>query len=145
MKGSADHQTRSFLMQRFEEIGARPKTKYGQNFLIDLNLQDLLLRSARLTKRDVVLEVGTGTGALTVAIAGQAAAAVTVQVDSHPVQLAEDDLVEFDTGTAAGHAPATINPQVPCGAHERDSIVAFSLSVYNIATPIISLLCDGAA
>lgn len=154
MKASADHQTRAFLMQRFEEIGARPKTKYGQNFLIDLNLQDLLLRSARLTKEDVVLEVGTGTGALTVPMARQAAAVVTVEVDSQLVQLAEEDLVEFDNvellQVDALKNKNTINPVVLDAVRARMDEAPdrrFKLVAnlpYNIATPIISnlLLCD---
>ena len=40
-------QTLSFLLRRFEEAGIRPHTKFGQNFLIDLNLLDVLLRGGR--------------------------------------------------------------------------------------------------
>ncbi|NOZ40842.1 MAG: ribosomal RNA small subunit methyltransferase A, partial [Planctomycetes bacterium] len=58
-------QTKTFLMQRFREVGIQPATRHGQNFLIDLNLQQLIVDSADLSYRDVVLEIGTGTGALT--------------------------------------------------------------------------------
>ena len=33
-------QTKSFLIERFREMGIRPATRHGQNFLIDLNLVD---------------------------------------------------------------------------------------------------------
>ena len=59
------HQTISFLAKRFAEAGIQVKSRHGQNFLIDLNLLRLLADSAELTDEDVVLEVGTGTGALT--------------------------------------------------------------------------------
>ena len=42
-------------------MGIRPATRHGQNFLIDLNLVQLIVDSAELTNDDVVLEVGTGT------------------------------------------------------------------------------------
>ena len=42
----------------------------GQSFLIDLNLLELLLRSAELAREDLVLEVGSGTGNLTARLAG---------------------------------------------------------------------------
>src|SRR5207249_10167625 len=58
-------QTLSYLRQLFEERGIHPKNKLGQNFLIDLNLIDLIARSAELTREDIVLEVGSGTGSLT--------------------------------------------------------------------------------
>jgi len=54
------NQTQSFLMRRFAEVGIRPKTRHGQNFLIDLNLLRVLVDAAQLEPCDVVLEVGTG-------------------------------------------------------------------------------------
>ena len=47
-------QTKSFLISRFREMGIRPATRHGQNFLIDLNLHRLIVDSAELDKRDVV-------------------------------------------------------------------------------------------
>ncbi len=58
----AVRQTRSHLMELFARHGFHPRTDFGQNFLIDLNLVDVLAREARLGLDDVVLEVGTGTG-----------------------------------------------------------------------------------
>ena len=37
--------------QSVQERGIQPKNKLGQNFLIDLNLLDLIVRSAELTRR----------------------------------------------------------------------------------------------
>ena len=58
--------TLSYLRNLFDERGIRIKNRLGQNFLIDLNLLDVLLRAAELTEADLVLEVGSGTGNLTV-------------------------------------------------------------------------------
>ena len=74
-------QTLSYLRNLFEERGLHPKNKLGQNFLIDLNLIDLLVRTAELTPDDVVLEVGSGTGSLTVRLLERAGAVVSVEVD----------------------------------------------------------------
>src|SRR3990170_3068439 len=89
-------QTLSFLLKRFQETGIRPHTKFGQNFLIDLNLLRVLLDSAAITRDDVVLEVGTGTGSLTTLLAQQAAAVVTVEIDPPLFQLASEELHRFD-------------------------------------------------
>ena len=67
-------QTKTFLMERFREMGIRPATRHGQNFLIDLNLHRLIVDSAELTDQDVVLEVGTGK----VATVGQPAEAFSM-------------------------------------------------------------------
>ena len=52
-------------MKRLGDVGIHPKSKHGQNFLIDLNLIDLIVNEAELSPADLVLEVGTGTGSLT--------------------------------------------------------------------------------
>ena len=40
-----NRQTVSFIRNRFDEAGLRPVTRFGQNFLVDLNLLELLARS----------------------------------------------------------------------------------------------------
>ena len=58
-------QTTAYLKELFSQVGFTIDARRGQNFLVDLNLLDLLARSAEVAPDDVVLEVGTGTGALT--------------------------------------------------------------------------------
>ncbi|MCA9176411.1 MAG: ribosomal RNA small subunit methyltransferase A [Planctomycetales bacterium] len=146
----AQRQTLSFLTQRFREVGIRPLTKFGQNFLIDLNLVELLAKTADVGERDVVLEVGTGTGSLTAMLAEHAAHVVTVEVDPQLYQLAEEELAERDNVTMlqqdALRNKNNIHPVVleeiakqmavdPC----RQLKLAANLP-YNIATPLISNL-----
>lgn len=74
-------QTLSFLRHLLRSRGIEAKAKLGQNFLIDLNLLDLIVRTADLCKADAVLEVGSGTGTLTGRLAEAAGAVVTVEID----------------------------------------------------------------
>jgi 16S rRNA (adenine1518-N6/adenine1519-N6)-dimethyltransferase len=85
-------QTLSYLRNLFAERGIKPKNKLGQNFLIDLNLLDLLLRSAELTRDDLALEVGSGTGSLTVRLVEQAGAVVSVEVDADFAALTDEEV-----------------------------------------------------
>jgi len=79
-------------MKKFEAVGIRPQTRLGQNFLIDLNLLRLLHESGNITKNDVILEVGTGTGSLTAPMSDKAAAVITVEVDPVMQNLAKQEL-----------------------------------------------------
>ncbi len=88
-------QTISYLARRFAEVGLRPSARHGQNFLIDLNLIELLARTADIQPHDVVLEVGTGMGSLTGYLASRAAAVITVEIDRHLAQLAREELESF--------------------------------------------------
>ena len=45
-------QTLSYLRNLFEAHGIQPKSKLGQNFLIDLNLLDILVQTADLGPGD---------------------------------------------------------------------------------------------
>ena len=89
-------QTLSYLRNLFAERGIKPKNKLGQNFLIDLNLLDLVLRSAELTREDLVLEVGSGTGSLTVRLVEQAGAVVSVEIDADFAALTDEEVTQRD-------------------------------------------------
>ena len=85
-----NRQTVSYLSRRFEEVGLNPNKRHGQNFLIDLNLLNLLAKSAELNSNDVVLEIGTGMGSLTGLFAERAAQVITVEIDEYLYQMASE-------------------------------------------------------
>jgi 16S rRNA (adenine1518-N6/adenine1519-N6)-dimethyltransferase len=74
-------QTLSYLRTLFEERGIRPKPKLGQNFLIDLNVLDVMVAAAELSKDDLAFEVGSGTGSLTARLCELAGAVLSVEID----------------------------------------------------------------
>ena len=143
-------QTKTFLLERFREMGIRPATRHGQNFLIDLNLVRLIVETAELSRDDVVLEVGTGTGSLTALMAPLAAAVVTVEVDAHLFELASEQLIDFPNVTmlrmdALRNKNAfddrlmdAVGEHLAAAPGRRLKLVA-NLP-YNIATPVISNL-----
>jgi 16S rRNA (adenine1518-N6/adenine1519-N6)-dimethyltransferase len=143
-------QTKTFLMERFREMGIQPATRHGQNFLIDLNLQQMIVDAAELTPRDVALEVGTGTGALTALIAQRAAAVVTVEIDGHLFELASELLLDRENVTMlrldALKNKNRFHPDVMRAVGDClavDPSRRFKLVAnlpYNIATPVLSNL-----
>jgi 16S rRNA (adenine1518-N6/adenine1519-N6)-dimethyltransferase len=146
----SSRQTLSFLRKRFEEVGIKPITRYGQNFLIDLNLLQVLVDAAELSPEDVVLEVGTGAGSLTAQLSDRAAAVVTVEVDPHMHRLAQEELFGRENVVML-HQDALKNknrfhPNVMEAVREQMDTAPgrrFKLCAnlpYNIATPVLSNL-----
>src|SRR5947209_15611974 len=88
----APRQTLSYLQRLFQERSIRPKNKLGQNFLIDLNLIELIVRSAELTRDDLAVEIGSGTGGLTSRLADSAGAVLTVEIDPAFAALVKETL-----------------------------------------------------
>jgi 16S rRNA (adenine1518-N6/adenine1519-N6)-dimethyltransferase len=77
----APRQTQSYLRDLFQCNRLHPKNKLGQNFLIDLNLVDFIVHSADLTRADLALEIGSGTGSLTAKLAEAAGSVLSVEID----------------------------------------------------------------
>lgn len=67
------------------------KRKTGQNFLIDRNVAEREVKYADITKDDVVLEVGPGTGILTKLLAARAKKVIAIEIDGELV----DKLKQF--------------------------------------------------
>jgi 16S rRNA (adenine1518-N6/adenine1519-N6)-dimethyltransferase len=87
---SSPRQTLSYLRSLLAARGIHPKDKLGQNFLIDLNVVDLLVRAAELSRDDLVIEVGSGTGSLTARLAEQAGAVLSIEIDRDFFELARE-------------------------------------------------------
>src|SRR4051794_24545921 len=93
---SRPRQTLSYLQHLFRERGIQPKNKLGQSFLIDLNLIDLIERSAELTTDDLAVEVGSGTGSLAARLVRHAGAVLSVEIDPSFHSLVRELLGEND-------------------------------------------------
>lgn len=70
--------------------------KYGQNFLIDTHVLDKIIRSAEITKEDMVLEIGPGIGTMTQYLACAAGKVAAVEIDKALIPILEDTLDGYD-------------------------------------------------
>lgn len=70
--------------------------KFGQNFLIDTHVLDKIIRSAEITKDDMVLEIGPGIGTMTQYLACAAGKVVAVEIDKALIPILEDTLSDYD-------------------------------------------------
>lgn len=132
---SKDH-PRALLQTR----GLRPKKKYGQNFLMDSGAAHRIARLS-LTQAQPhtrVVEIGAGTGALTLALLEEGADVTAIEIDPElmallrerpeliPAHLIEEDALAFDFSEYAKSGPWRVAGNLP----------------YNVATPLIVGLCE---
>ena len=75
-------QTKTEIQALLDRLGAAPRKRYGQHFLIDGNLMRRLAASAELGPEDVALEIGAGTGGLTDLLVASAGRVLAVEVDA---------------------------------------------------------------
>ena len=74
-------QSRSEIKALLERHGLRPRKLLGQHFLADPNIVSKIVRMAEIGPGDLVVEVGPGTGTLTVGLAATGADVVAIEVD----------------------------------------------------------------
>jgi 16S rRNA (adenine1518-N6/adenine1519-N6)-dimethyltransferase len=69
------------IRQELKEYGLIPRKRLGQHFLIDRNILNKVIRTAKIEKEDVVLEVGPGLGEMTLALARHAKRVIAIEID----------------------------------------------------------------
>jgi 16S rRNA (adenine1518-N6/adenine1519-N6)-dimethyltransferase len=146
----ATRQTQSYLRSLFAQRGIAPRRQLGQNFLIDLNIHELIVKAAAVGPGDVILEVGSGTGALTSLLAGRGAAVVAVDVDPAMARLTAEAVAGLPNARvlhrdvlAGKHALCpevldAVRSGLAAQTGRRFKVVA-NLP-YNVATPVIANL-----
>lgn len=147
---ASSRQTLSYLREQFQQHGISPRHRYGQNFLIDLNLHELITRTAEITAEDVILEVGPGAGALTTRMAPHAAAIIAIEIDPLLANLTRAATADFPS-------VSVLNIDALAAKHELHPDLVQALSTrlatvpnsrlklvanlpFNIATPLLSNL-----
>ena len=108
-------------------VSTRPKKEYGQHFLRDSNILEVIARLAELGPDDVVLEIGPGQGVLTRYLAERVRHVHAVEID-RALEPALGDLAE-NVDVVFGDA---LQLELPHGATKLVANLP-----YNVATPLI--------
>jgi len=81
------------LMERYH---LRANKKYGQNFLVDENIIQKIIKTADLSKQTCVIEIGPGIGSLSEAAAHQAGRVICYEIDENLRSVLEETLGEYE-------------------------------------------------
>ena len=71
-------------------------TKLGQNYLIDENKRNQIISFGKVSKKDVVLEVGSGIGTLTLELASKAGKVIAIEQDEKIYKILNKRLEDND-------------------------------------------------
>lgn len=126
--------------------GVRPDKRLGQNFLIDEEAIAAIIEASGVTKDTLVLEIGPGTGALTLPLAERAGHVIAVDLDPDMidglrvktfgmdnVELILGDILETDIRQITGQA---------LSEHGLSELRMIGNLPYYITTPIIMKLLE---
>lgn len=148
---TADFQTKTQIRKLLAQAGVRPRRRMGQNFLIDRNLADVLIREAEITADSLVLEVGAGCGMLTRRLACHARAVVSVEMDPRLCAVASRELARTPNVTLIeGNAleKNSLNPAIGdalrrlIASHESGDLLMVSNLPYQIASPLLVAIAE---
>lgn len=125
-----------------DELGLRPTKRWGQNFVIDPNTVERIVRASRVGADDLVIEVGPGLGSLTLALLPHVAAVVAVEIDPALAARLPRTVAERAPGLADRLTVLTADAlDLPPLGVEPTALVA-NLP-YNVAVPVLlRLLAD---
>lgn len=84
------------IKQIKDKHGFKLSKSLGQNFLIDGNIVDTIIRGSMIGKSDLVIEIGCGIGVLTAAAAQKAGWVIGVEIDRNLIPILHDTLAEYD-------------------------------------------------
>lgn len=112
--------------------------KYGQNFLIDANIVNKIIRLSQITKEDCVVEIGPGIGTMTQYLAESAGQVIAVEIDKNLIPILNDTLGEYSNVTVINDDILKVD--IRKLAEERNGgrpIKVVANLPYYITTPII--------
>ena len=81
--------------QILEKYNFNFQKKFGQNFLIDTNILEGIIKGAEITKDDCVLEIGPGIGTMTQYLCENAGFVIAVEIDKNLIPILNETLGEY--------------------------------------------------
>lgn len=131
-----------FIMKKY---GITANKKLGQNFLIDDKAIDAIVNSSKISKEDLVIEIGPGLGTLTKPLLESAGKVICIELDTRMIEILEDRFKLYDNFELINNdvLKVDLNKLISENKHEtiKHAKVVANLPYY-ITTPIIMKLLE---
>lgn len=115
------------------------KKNFGQNFLIDLNILQKIVRVAGVTEKTHVLEIGPGIGALTEQLAKEAKKVLAIEIDQTLIPILDETLADYQNVTIIQGDVLELDLTSVINEHfeDHEDIILVANLPYYITTPIL--------
>lgn len=130
------------------EVNLKPTKKLGQNFVIDANTCRKIVELAKISKADLVIEIGPGLGSLTLPLLDQAGRVIAVEIDKRlsnrlPITVTENAAEVSKLGIlnldALRLTPSDLSNE---RLNQYKSVKVVANLPYNVSVPVIINLLE---
>ena len=116
------------------------KKQFGQNFLTDSHILEKIVEASEVTKKDAVIEIGPGLGALTEVLCEQAGFVLAYEIDKDLLPILEQNLKAFSNYKILNQdiLKANILSDISLYLEKYNTIYLVANLPYYITTPILT-------
>lgn len=127
-----------------ERYDLHAKKSLGQNFIIDTNILENIVKAGSVDEHTTVIEIGPGIGALTEQIAKKAKEVLAFEIDGRFIPVLEDTLSDYSNITVFNEDILEVDFEKFEEEHleDVDRLVVMANLPYYITTPIVMHLLE---
>lgn len=120
------------------------KKSLGQNFLVEPKILEKMIKTANITDKSTVIEIGPGIGALTQFLAMNAKEVIAFEIDDRFIEILNETLADYSNVEVIHQDILTVdfNDDRYKKLQQAEDLVVVANLPYYITTPIIMQLMD---
>ena len=132
-----------FIMKKY---GITANKSLGQNFLINEDVVDNIVKSSEICKEDLVIEIGPGLGTLTEQLLENAGKVIAIELDERMIEILKDRFIAYNNFEVINEdvLKVNLNELIQINKKEynlKNAKIVANLPYY-ITTPIIMKLLE---
>ena len=130
------------MQKRLSENNFNFKKNFGQNFIIDENIINSIIKKSEIDKNTLVIEIGPGAGSLTYKLCENAKNVLCYEIDTTLKDILNDTLKDYDNYEIIYQDFLKANVLEDIKKYDYEKLYVVANLPYYITTPIIMKLVE---